>query len=314
MTIDLGNIIKTDLRRVWPFEPEFTRWLAETDNLAALGEELGLDLLLIQTEANVGDFNVDILVEEEGTGIKAIIENQLETTDHDHLGKLITYASGHGAGYIIWIFKEVREEHRQAIDWLNEHTTDEVNFFAVKLELWQIGDSKPAPKFDVICRPNEWAKTIKNASGRGEPSEGNLRQLEFWTALHEYGVEHYKDIRFQSPRAQAYMDVSIGSSKAHVTMVIRSQKKIMSCELFISNNKPLFDGLLERKTAIEKEIGMELDWQRLEHAKAARVIISHEFSMEDLDRRIDYFNWLLKNISSFKRVFARHVKEVEQSL
>jgi hypothetical protein len=314
MKKDLGKIKQVELRDAWTLEPEFTRWLAEEENLNALSDELGLELSLIQTEANVGDFNVDILAEETGTGVKVIIENQLETTNHDHLGKLITYASGHDAKYVIWIFKDVREEHRQAIDWLNEHTTDDLNFFAVKLELWQIGDSMPAPKFDVICRPNEWAKTVKSSSDRGETSERNLQQLEFWTGLREYGTEHQKDIRFQSPRAQGYMDVSIGSSKAHVAMTVTSQKKNMTCQIYISDNKVLFDGLQERKDIIEKELGFAPDWQRLENAKASRIVITRDFDIGDLDKRNEYFDWLLKNASLFKKVFSKHVKEVEATL
>ncbi len=313
MQNDLGKIKRVDLREAWPHEPDFTRWLAEEENLEALGEELGLDLSLIQTEANVGDFNVDILVEETGSGIKAIIENQLEITDHDHLGKLITYASGHGAGYIIWIFRDVREEHRQAIDWLNEHTTDDINFFAIKLELWAIADSKPAPKFDVICRPNEWAKAVKS-SIKGEPSERNLRQLEFWTGLRDYGVEHYKDINYQTPRAQAYMDIAIGSSNAHVAMVIRSQKKSMTCELYIPDNKKIYEGLVGRAVMIESELGIKVDWQRLNHAKAARIAVSTDFDIDDATQRNHYFDWLLKNASLFKKIFSKHVKEIEKEI
>lgn len=294
-------------------EPEFTRWLADEENLSALGEELGLDFTLIQTEANVGDFNVDILVEEAGTGIKAIIENQLEITDHDHLGKLITYASGHDVGYVVWIFKDVREEHRQAIDWLNEHTTDDVNFFAVKLELWQIGDSKPAPKFDVICRPNEWAKTIKSSAGKGEPSERNLRQLDFWTNLRRFGEEKYREISYPMPRAQAYMDVAIGSSNAHVAMTIRTQKKRMSCELYIPDDKGLFDVLYEQHEQIESELGIALDWQRLDNAKAARAIISSEFSIDDANQE-RYFDWLLRHASVLKKIFGKYVKISEGAL
>lgn len=312
MIKSLGKIQHVDLRDAWSIEPEFTKWLAEESNLEALSEELGLDLVLIQIEANVGDFHVDILAEETGTGVKAIIENQLETTDHDHLGKLITYASGHGAGYIVWIFKEIREEHRQAIDWLNEHTADDVNIFAVKLELWQIEGSKPAPKFDVVCRPNEWAKAVKSSSGRGEPSERNLRQLEFWTALRRFGEGRYADIRFQAPRAQAYMDIAIGSSNAHIAMVIRTQKKRMSCELYIPDDKELFDALFEQREAIEKEIGTALDWQRLENAKASRVVLSSEFDIGVADQE-KYFIWLLERAAVLKKVFGKYVKATESA-
>lgn len=312
MKKDLGKISKVELREVWMKEPEFTEWLAEEPSLSALGEELGLEISLIKTEADVGDFSLDLLAEEAGTNAKIIIENQLETTDHDHLGKLITYASGHDAKYIIWIFKDVREEHRQAIDWLNKNTNDETNFFAVKLELWEIAGSKPAPKFDVICRPNEWAKAIKSSTS--EPSERNLRQLQFFTELREYGQERYKDIRFQSPRPQAYMDVSIGSSNAHVAMVIRSQKQSMTCELYIPDNKKLYEALEQHKTEIESELGSDLDWQRLDNAKAARIAISTNFDINALGNRTAYFDWLLKHVTQFKKVFSRYIRDIEPSL
>lgn len=313
MMQDLGKIVRVDLRDAWSMETNFTKWLAEEANLEALSEELGLELSLVQIEADVGDFHVDILAEETGTGVKAIIENQLETTDHDHLGKLITYASGHGAGYIVWIFKEVREEHRQAIDWLNEHTTDTVNFFAVKLELWQIEGSKPAPKFDVICRPNEWAKAVKSSGAHGEPSERNLRQLEFWTSIRRFGEEHYKDISYPTPRAQAYMDVAIGSSTAHVAMIIRTQKRSISCELYIPNEKSLFDALMSLRPTIETELGFSLDWQRLDNAKASRIILSREFDINDANQE-QYFDWLLRHASMLKKTFGKYVKTIDATL
>lgn len=309
----LGKIERVELREGWGIEPDFTRWLAEEGNLASLGEELGLDLSVLQTEADVGDFNVDILAEENGSGIKAIIENQLETTDHDHLGKLVTYASGHGAGYIIWIFKEVREEHRQAIDWLNEHTTDEVNFFAVKLELWRVGDSAPAPKFDVICRPNEWTKTVRRQSSQGQPSEGKLRQLEFWTRLRSYAQEHRSDIRLQSPLPQHWTNISIGSSKAHVALTMRMREGRLGCELYISDNKPLFNYLRERKAEIETELGVALEW--IEATKATRILeTTSKFDITNEGMYPMHFEWLLKRAEAFKKVFPPHIRSFEQTL
>ncbi len=315
MKKDLGSIHKLDLRSVWTLEPEFTRWLAEEENLVALGEELGLDFTLIQTEANVGDFNVDILVEEAGTGIKAIIENQLEITDHDHLGKLITYASGHDVGYIVWIFKDVREEHRQAIDWLNEHTTDDVNFFAVKLELWQIGESKPAPKFDVICRPNEWAKTVKRQSSQGEPSEGKLRQLEFWTQLRSYAEKQSVDFTLQSPRPQHWTNISVGSAIAQIALTINTQKHLMGCELYIQDDKNLFQYLLNEKIAIEQELGTTLEWKDKTSGKACRVIQYHtDFDIANPTLYSPSFDWLLSRASAFRKAFAGRIKAYQQTL
>lgn len=309
----LGKIERVELREGWGIEPDFTRWLAEEANLATLGEELGLDLSLLQTEADVGDFNVDILAEETGSGIKAIIENQLETTDHDHLGKLVTYASGHGAGYIIWIFKEVREEHRQAIDWLNEHTIDKVNFFAVKLELWRVGDSAPAPKFDVICRPNEWTKTVRRQSSQGQPSEGKLRQLEFWTRLRSYAQEHRPDIRLQSPLPQHWTNISIGSSKAHVALTMRMREGRLGCELYISDNKSLFNYLRERKAEIETELGVALEW--IEATKATRILeTTSKFDITNEGMYPMHFEWLLKRAEAFRKVFPPHIRSFEQML
>ncbi|MBU1121650.1 MAG: DUF4268 domain-containing protein, partial [Candidatus Omnitrophica bacterium] len=155
----LSKLKKVALRNVWKNEAkDFTNWLAEEENLSLLSDEIGIDIKLIKTEAIVGSFNVDILAEEENTGKKIIIENQLEITNHDHLGKIITYASGYDADIIIWLIKDVRDEHKQAIDWLNEHTDEKLNFFIIKIELWQIGDSPVAPKFQIISKPNDWAK------------------------------------------------------------------------------------------------------------------------------------------------------------
>jgi hypothetical protein len=140
----------------------------------------------VQIEAAVGSFNVDILAEEEGTGRKIIIENQLEVTNHDHLGKIITYASGYDAKIIVWVVKDVREEHRQAVDWLNEHTDEDTEFYLMKIELWQIENSPYAPKFEIISKPNDWAKAVRSSTDAGELTDTKVKQLEFWTQFKEY--------------------------------------------------------------------------------------------------------------------------------
>jgi hypothetical protein len=145
-SIKLGKLEKGDLRKVWLHEAiDFTNWLALDENLKLLSDEIGIDIKLLQTEALVGKFIADILAEEENTGRKVIIENQLEATNHDHLGKIITYASGYDAEIIIWIVESTREEHIRAIDWLNEHTDEDIDFFLIKMEIWKIGNSPYAP-------------------------------------------------------------------------------------------------------------------------------------------------------------------------
>lgn len=159
----LGKMIRiTDLRSVWPHEAnDFTRWLAQEENLTLLGDAIEIELELEERESSVGSFNVDIFAKEVGTNRRVIIENQLEDTNHDHLGKLITYASGKGSEVIVWVVKRARDEHRQAIEWLNQHTDSNIGFFLLEIELWQIGDSEKAPRFNIVEKPNDWTKMMK---------------------------------------------------------------------------------------------------------------------------------------------------------
>jgi len=292
-------------------EPDFTNWLAQKENLDLLSEEIGVDIKLIKTEANVGLFKVDILGEEESSGRKIIIENQLEDTNHDHLGKIITYASGYDAEIIIWVVRDVREEHQRAIEWLNEHTDEKTGYFLIKIELWQIEGSNPAPKFDVLVSPNEWAKAIKASPAGGELSDTKLQQLDFWTKFK--GSVRAKDtnIRLQTPRPQHWYDVSMGSAEAHVALTINSRENLLGCEIYISKNKELFNFLQERKEEIEKEIGEQAEW--VNAAVASRIKIkkrvSDVFSQNEAE---NYFVWLYEKTVLFQKVFGRHLREFKK--
>jgi len=234
MTKSLSKLKKVNLRDVWEHEAlDFTNWLAQEENLDALSEEIGIEINLIKTEASVGKFNVDILAEDETTRRKIIIENQLEQTNHDHLGKIITYASGYDAEVIIWIVKDVRDEHQRAIEWLNEHTDEDINFFLIKIELWQIENSNPAPKFEIICSPNEWAKTIKVNAGSSEITGTRLQQLDFWNKFKAYVQKHNTQVRLQTPRPQHWFDMRMGSSEAHVCLTINTKDNSLGCEVYI---------------------------------------------------------------------------------
>ncbi len=156
MTVpELGKLERVEPRTIWPNEAnDFTPWLA--DNLDLLGEELGLDLEFDETESSVGDFSVDITAKVSGRNAVVIIENQLAATDHTHLGQLLTYASGKDADIVIWISPEFRDEHRQAIDWLNRRTDDSLEFYGVAINVKKIGKSLPAPKFSTVISPKTW--------------------------------------------------------------------------------------------------------------------------------------------------------------
>lgn len=249
---ELGRIEKIELREAWPDEAEyFTPWLSE-QGLGELGDALGLDLELQSTEASVGSFALDMLCIELGTKRTVIIENQLEQTDHGHLGKLLTYAGGFDAKVIVWIAKEFRDEHRQALELLNQRTGEDTEFFGVVVELWKIGDSHPAPHFKMIVTPNEWTRIIKGESERSQ------RYREFFQKLIDsLRKKGFTKVRKAQPSNSYYFSAGhaqrvqygarlTGGGEAKVEIYIDSEDK--------NWNKILFDKLMEHREDIESEL------------------------------------------------------------
>lgn len=303
----LGKLKKIDLREYWKHEAlDFTKWLAETENLDELGDEIGIDIELIQTEAGVGRFSVDILAQEQTTGKKIVIENQLEATDHSHLGQILTYAAGIEAEYIVWIVKDVREEHKQAVEWLNEHTDEKINFFLVKIELWQIGSSEPAAKFVVVSRPNGWTKSVRGSvHEQGELSDTKLMQLEFWQQLRAFSAIKTPSLKLRTPRAQHWYDISIGRSDAHIALTTNTNEGQIGCELYIPNSKHLYNALYSNKQEIESDLKISgLIWQELPEKKASRIRVVQKYDLTNLDRE-QAFSWLVETTSKFKNVFSK---------
>lgn len=305
----LGKIEKIeDLRTIWPKEEQdFSKWLAQDENLALLSDTIGVDIVLTDTESPVGAFSVDIFASEEGTGRKIVIENQLEDTNHDHLGKIITYAAGKGAEVVIWIVKRARDEHKQAVEWLNSHTDENIGFFLLEVELWKIGDSLPAPKFNVVERPNDWAKTMKATSGL---SDLQVQQLNYWTAFNNYAFtkpEFAKAFTQRKAGAQHWYDLSLGSSVYHVGLTANSQKKLIGTEIYINNNKEQFEKFKAHKDAIETELGMPLTWR--EASKDSRILAQHTGDFKgNEDQWNGFFDWYCEMALKFKCIAAKYEK------
>jgi hypothetical protein len=304
----LGKLTRVDLREIWKNEEyDFSNWLAGEENLAQLSDEIGISIRLIEKEAGVGKYSLDILAEEEGTARKIIIENQLEKTDHDHLGKIITYAAGHDASIVIWIFKDITEEHRSAIDWLNENTGEDCLFFAVRIEAWRINDSDPAPKFEVICKPNEWAKVVKRSSGSQALGETDLKKLNFWTKLKSYAAEKKVQLFRQTPAPQHWYNISIKSSEANISLTLNTRADLLGCEIYINDNKPLFNFLKDQQAAIEQQLGAKLEW--IEATKACRAVQRKENADIDNEEGISaLFDWLIERATAFEKVFGPLLK------
>lgn len=306
---DLGRLKRVELREAWKHEAtHFTQWLAEEENLALLGDEIGFEIKLLQTEAAVGSFNVDILAEEENTGRKIIIENQLEKTNHDHLGKIITYASGYDAQIVVWVVKDAREEHRQAVDWLNEHTDENIEFYLIQIELYQIGDSPYAPKFEIISKPNDWTKAVRSSTESKELSNTKIKQLEFWTQFKEFSRERQTKLHLQKSYPQHWTNISIGTSVAHVSLTIHSLENQFGVELYIPRDKGLYQKLVNHKEEIEAEIGEKAIWMELSGKKASRVRILHAGNFEDATKWDDSFEWLISEAEKFQRIFPKYIR------
>lgn len=303
--MNLSKLQKVDLRTVWKHEAlDFTQWLAQPENLTELSDEVGIEISLIETEASVGKFNVDIYAEESMSGRKIVIENQLEATNHDHLGKIITYASGLDAEIIIWIVKSPREEHRQAIEWLNDNTDSRINFFLIQMEVWQIADSPFAPNFHVVVKPNDWAKAIKASSSNNEVSDLKLLQHDFWNAFKEFATENKPSLKLRKTYARHWYDISIGSSQAHLVLTVNSQTNQLGCDLYISDSKELFHHLHDMKEQIEQELSLQLDWDELPNRKASRIKVYLDGDFTDEQSWPNQHQWLLDKVIRFQKVFT----------
>lgn len=309
--MNLGTLKEIkDLRRIWPNEAlDFTPWLAEEDNMALLSDAVGIEITLDETESSVGNFNVDIYATETGTDRKIIIENQLEDTNHDHLGKLITYASGKSADIIIWIVKRAREEHRSAIEWLNNHTDENVAFFLLEIKLYQIGNSDIAVKFEIVEKPNDWTKEIKKQSNSSPSLQA---RYDYWVAFNDYAFSNAnaaftKSFNRKKPSTDHWMTFSIGSSACYISVSqIRRDNNII-VEWYIGDNKEMFQSFLSRKDLIESEMGMELDWKELPHKKASRIIAVHNADFENKDKWTEQFDWIMDTALKMKKAFKKYL-------
>lgn len=304
-------MLPVELRDYWKDEArEFTPWLASEENLRLLGEAIGFELELEGIEIQVGAFKADIVAKELETQNRVLIENQLERTDHDHLGKLITYASGLNASAVIWIAAEINDEHRRALDWLNDITGKQCAFFGIEIELWRIGASDPAPKFNLVSHPNDWFKTL---AGRGENdalTETQLLNEEFWRAFGDFAKTKGTKLRLRKPRLQHWYPIPIGHSRFYLSLTASTKKRRLGCELYIRKSKLAFGLLRNDKEPIEREIGVALEWQDLPRKQDCRIAQYRPGDISDREAWPEFHAWLLERAEVFYRVFSKRVREL----
>lgn len=318
----LGRIETVDVRSIWKNEAsDFTPWLALGENLSALGKALHLGELTLQsTELSVGDFSADIVAADEG-GAPVLIENQLESTDHRHLGQVLTYLAGIGGteASIVWVATRFREEHRAAIDWLNRSTVDGFDFFGVEIEVLRIGESDPAPRFNVVAMPNDWARqarqVVRRASNEATSETGALYQ-EYWLALREVYEKVGDKARFPKAWPRQWLPFRIGRSGFQIAAVANRNEKTFRVELYMRQKgmppKQAYNALLARKAEIEAAYGGPLDWQSLPDRVASRIAV--HLTDADIANKNDWprqHEWIVKQIARFRNVFADRVKGLQ---
>ena len=264
---DLGNARELPLKDVFSGEAsDFTPWLSE--NLDKLADKLGFELEPDETEVSVGDFKVDISARTTDGRI-VVIENQFDKTDHTHLGQLLTYASGLKAKIIIWIAERVRDEHRAAIDWLNDNATD-ADFFAVEATARQIDESRPALFWDVVASPNEWTRKGGFIQKTGELGPGQKLRFEYWTALNQMIEDKEARLTKFKPDTNGWQGGSIGTGNFILYTTTNSKDKWVRVEIYLNGDKSSkwFKKLQDQQSEIERELGYELNWDPLEDKQA----------------------------------------------
>ena len=268
----LGKLQEIDIRDVWPHEQyDFSKWLSSEENIQELGNVLNLSLTDVETEKYVGNYRCDILCKDEITGKVVLIENQLESTNHDHLGKILTYASGLDASVVVWIVASARDEHASAIEWLNKHTDDNISFFLIEIHAYKIGDSEPAPQFKIIEQPNDFSKTVKSIAKNKELNESQRCRLEFWTQFNDVLEQRGKPFNKRKVSTDHWYSVAVGSSAWQLSIeLVNKEHRIRVCA-WIIDNKDHFDIIHQHKDEIESELGFALSWKRMDSKKSSLI-------------------------------------------
>ena len=319
----LERLAKIDIRECWQSEAnDFTPWLAEEENIKLLGDTIGLELEVEAQEKEVGLFRADLLCRDTVSDNWVLIENQLERTDHTHLGQLLTYAAGLHAVTIVWIAKRFSDEHRATLDWLNEITDEKFNFFGLEVELWKIGDSAIAPKFNLTCQPNNWSKTIAGETKSfksSDYSEGKQLQLEFWSVFGDLAKEQATHIKATKARPQHWMNIAVGRSgcKLSAMALFRSldhekQGEIRASLIMHSADaEQYFEALYQFKEEIEEESHEEFIWENKEGIKRCQIYLS---TAADITQRSNWLQqqiWLLEKLDKMYAVFSPRLRKLK---
>lgn len=308
--VKLGKLEEINVREVWTHEQhDFSKWLSSEENIQELGNVLNLSLTDVETEKFVGSYRCDILCRDEITAKVVLIENQLEQTNHDHLGKILTYASGLDASVVVWLVASARDEHASAIEWLNKHTDDSISFFLIEIHAYKIGNSETAPQFKIIEQPNDFAKAIKRIAQGKEMNESQSFRLEFWTQFNDVLEQRGKPFSKRKATADHWYSIAVGSSECYIAIDLVNKEHKIRVSLWISDNKDSFDYMYQHKDEIEAAMGFPLSWRRLDNKKSSRIstyIKGLDFKAQDNYPQL--MNESIDLVVKMREVFRKYIQ------
>ena len=317
----LGRLEEVELRSVWTSEPyDFTPWLADGVNLQFLADSLGLPgLELVRTEHPVDSFSADIVCLIVGTNDHVLIENQLEKTDHIHLGQLLTYAAKFDARAVVWVAKNFTGAHRAALDWLNKTTSSDYGFFGVEVRAVKIGDSAPAPLFDVVARPNEWTKPqgISNSS-EGAITDLNEQNITFWSALDEALEKSGKaKRRIKKSVKGSNIWIPLSNDSAVYIVVYRATTQGLQFGVYLGIYGPDRDAywtaLNGQKAVIDAAFGTPLRWEA-NRSGSVLYVSSDRLDAKDVGDTVEQIDWIVQRINKYAEILGPVVAEVRARL
>lgn len=308
--MEFGILKAVPARQKWTNEArDFTPWLSQ--NIQELSKALGIELEVENTEVAVGPYSADILAKDTGTGQYVVIENQLERTNHDHLGKAITYASVLDASTIIWIATDFTEEHKKALDWLNDHTSENISIYGVQVELWQIDNSNAALKFNIISKPNQAVRQAAKLKASDDLTNNRKFQFEFWNKFKDKLAKTKKVPSLQTPRPQYWFDISLGKSNIHISNTCNTDLNTVGIRVYISNKiaDKMLPFLESKKTEIENAIGQSLQWNPNPENRDKVITLVHSTDFSKPEKIEEALEWLVTYTIKFRDVFSKIIMQ-----